>query len=192
MGVPNQGCNMAIRLPSYLHRNRHGILYFRLTIPSEYRPYIGVSELYRSLGTASIREASPIAQSLYSALRRVFSTIDAATMPKHKTTPHEPFLIDPERLQETLRHAKTHHRLIDRIEELEQVVANLRLQSAQQQTQHKRELGIAIRTAAVATSATPTPPATQPPPLLLIPRRSPSWRRSWAPGCSSALHGAWH
>jgi hypothetical protein len=28
---------MAYRLPAHLHRNRHGVLYFRLTVPNDIR-----------------------------------------------------------------------------------------------------------------------------------------------------------
>ncbi|WP_257249326.1 site-specific integrase [Burkholderia cepacia] len=154
---------MAYKLPSHLHRNRHGILYFRLTIPQEYRPYIGVSELYRSLGTASVREAVPLAQSLHNALRCAFSAIDTRAMSEHEKTPPAPPLIDPAALQATLKHAKERHRLIDKIEELEQAVTTLHLQRGQQQKQHRRELGIAIRAAATpAASAPPAPPPASP------------------------------
>ena len=156
---------MAYKLPAHLHRNRHGILYFRLTIPREYRPYIGVCELYRSLGTASVREAVPLAQSLHNALRCAFSAIDTRAMSEHEKKPPAPAPIDSAALQATLKHAKERHRLIDKIEELEQAATQSHLQRVQQQKQHRRELGIAIRAAAApAAPASPvTPPAS---PLL--------------------------
>lgn len=132
---------MAYKLPAHLHRNRHGMLYFRLTIPQEYRPYIGVSELYRSLGTASVREAVPLALSLHNALRCAFSASDTRAMSESPAPP----VIDLAALQATLKHAKKRHRQIDRIEELDQTVTELHRQRVQQQVQHKRELAIAIR-----------------------------------------------
>ncbi|MCA8268954.1 site-specific integrase [Burkholderia vietnamiensis] len=154
---------MAYKLPSHLHRNRHGMLYFRLTIPQEYRPYIGVSELYRSLGTANVREAVPLAQSLHNALRCAFSAIDTRAMSEHEKTPPAPTPIDPAALQSTLKHAKERHRLIDKVEEMEQAVTQLHLQRVQQQKQHRRELGIAIHAAsAPAAPASPVMPPASP------------------------------
>jgi len=158
---------MAYKLPAHLHRNRHGILYFRLTIPREYRPYIGVSELYRSLGTASVREAVPLAQSLHNALRCAFSAIDTRPKSEHEKTPPVLPVIDPAALQATLKHAKERHRLLDRIERQDEAETKLRREIEQQQRQHKRELAIAIRAAAAtapaAAASAPTPPAS---PLL--------------------------
>ncbi|WP_152986197.1 DUF6538 domain-containing protein [Burkholderia sp. lig30] len=148
---------MAYKLPAHLHRNRHGILYFRLTIPREYRPYIGVSELYRSLGTASVREAVPLAQSLHNALRCAFSAIDTRPMSEHEKTPPVLPVIDPAALQATLKHAKERHRLLDRIERQDEAETKLRREIEQQQRQHKRELAIAIRAAAATAPAAAAP-----------------------------------
>ena len=55
---------MAYRLPSHLHRNRHGMLYFRLAIPNDMRSIIGQHEIYGSLGTSSVKEATEAAQTI--------------------------------------------------------------------------------------------------------------------------------
>ncbi|MFZ6673522.1 DUF6538 domain-containing protein [Undibacterium sp. Xuan67W] len=49
---------MGIRLPSNLHRTRHGVLYFRLNIPEDLHDFFETKVIYRSLLTSSIRLAS--------------------------------------------------------------------------------------------------------------------------------------
>lgn len=66
---------MAYRLPSHLHRNRHGTLYLRLAVPTDLRPIIGKAEIYRSLHTASVRLAADSAQTLKIALQRLFDEL---------------------------------------------------------------------------------------------------------------------
>lgn len=163
---------MAYKIPSYLHRNRHGILYFRLAIPREYRPYIGVSELYRSLGTANVREAAPLARSLYNAFQRTFCAIETCAMSDDKTSPTAS-PIDPVALQATIKQAKERHRLIDQIEALEQAVTDQHRQRIAQQTQHKRELAIAMRAAASAAPVAPAPATPTPPPVSPAPAPAP-------------------
>ncbi len=68
---------MAYRLPSHLHRNRHGVLYLRLRIPTHLQPLLGQREVYRSLGTASVRQAARVAETLRTAFYAIF---DAAPM----------------------------------------------------------------------------------------------------------------
>lgn len=48
---------MRIKLPAHLHRNRYGVLYFRIAIPRDLRPFFPTKEVYRSLCTASISKA---------------------------------------------------------------------------------------------------------------------------------------
>jgi hypothetical protein len=48
---------MTLKLPSHLHRNRHGVFYFRRAVPADLRGYFPTRELYRSLKTASRSEA---------------------------------------------------------------------------------------------------------------------------------------
>jgi integrase len=66
---------MPFRLPAYLHRNRHGMLYFRLTVPPDLRPIVGQAEIYRSLGSVSVRQAADMAQTLRYTLQRLFSAL---------------------------------------------------------------------------------------------------------------------
>ncbi|GJH34206.1 site-specific integrase [Paraburkholderia hospita] len=68
---------MPFRLPAYLHRNRHGMLYFRLTVPPDLRPVVGQAEIYRSLGHVSVRQAAAMAQTLRITLQRLFSSLRA-------------------------------------------------------------------------------------------------------------------
>jgi hypothetical protein len=48
---------MAFKLPSHLHRSQSGILLFRIAIPADIRHHFGTKEIYRSLRTASVRQA---------------------------------------------------------------------------------------------------------------------------------------
>jgi integrase len=82
---------MAIRLPSHLHRARSGILHFRIAIPPDLRQYFNTVEIYRSLRTASVREAAPAAQALTQALKRAFHQLRSGTMSSNKKTPTDPF-----------------------------------------------------------------------------------------------------
>lgn len=75
---------MAIKLPSHLHRNRHGVLYFRLTIPSDLRSYFKPREIYRSLGTAHIRLAADHGTVLALEFRRLFTRLRDAIMNNKK------------------------------------------------------------------------------------------------------------
>lgn len=69
---------MAFKLPAHLHRNRYGVLYFRLAIPEDLRPLFGVRECWRSLGTSSVREASLTAQTLKASLQQLFCQLRGA------------------------------------------------------------------------------------------------------------------
>jgi integrase len=78
---------MAFKLPSHLHRARSGILHFRIAIPPDLRPHFTIREIYRSLRTASVREATPFAQVLAEAAKRVFQQIRNETMSDRKKPP---------------------------------------------------------------------------------------------------------
>ena len=82
---------MAIKLPSHLHRARSGILHFRIAIPPDLYPHFTTREIYRSLRTASVRDAAPAAQALARAARRVFLQLRNQSMSSTKKTPVEPF-----------------------------------------------------------------------------------------------------
>jgi integrase len=55
---------MPIRLPSYLHRNRCGVLGFRVVIPSDLRLFFPAKEYRLSLRTSALSDAKLIAQCL--------------------------------------------------------------------------------------------------------------------------------
>jgi integrase len=82
---------MPIRLPSHLHRARSGILHFRIAVPPDLKPCFTTREIYRSLRTASVRDAVPAAQMLAEAVKRTFQQLRSHTMSKQKKTPTDPF-----------------------------------------------------------------------------------------------------
>ena len=83
---------MAYRLPAYLHRNRHGILYFRLTVPPDLRPVVGQAEIYRSLDTANVQRAADTAQTLQIEFRAIFRQLrhQRVCQEKQKGRPEAP------------------------------------------------------------------------------------------------------
>jgi prophage DNA circulation protein len=66
---------MAIRFASKLHRNRHGVLYFRIKVQLDIQDHFPAKEIYRSLKTANIREASDTAQGLSILFKRAFKEL---------------------------------------------------------------------------------------------------------------------
>lgn len=73
---------MSIKLPAYLHRNRHGVFGFRVVIPRALRVSFPATEYRLSVGTANIRQAKQVAvrlasfsQDYFHRVRRM-STID--------------------------------------------------------------------------------------------------------------------
>jgi integrase len=80
---------MPFKLPSHLHRARSGILHFRIAVPPDVRQYFTIREIYRSLHTASVREATPLAQTLSAAAKRIFQQIRSETMPDQKKPPRD-------------------------------------------------------------------------------------------------------
>lgn len=81
---------MAYCLPSHLHRSRCGILYFRIAIPADLYRYFPTREIYRSLRTANVRNAVPVAQALARAAKRVFLQLRAQPMSNPKKLPVGP------------------------------------------------------------------------------------------------------
>ena len=75
---------MAIEIHSHLHRNRHGILYFRLTIPGDLRHSFRRGEIYRSLGTPQVRQATEHVLTLQAAFRCLFNQLRDAIMNNKK------------------------------------------------------------------------------------------------------------
>lgn len=71
---------MPIRLPSHLHRNRCGILYFRIAIPADLRVHFGQAEVYRSLDTAKVIDAALSAQTLALSFKNLFCQLREESM----------------------------------------------------------------------------------------------------------------
>ena len=71
---------MPIRLPSHLHRNRCGILYFRIAIPADLRVHFGQAEVYRSLDTAKVIDAALSAQTLALSFKNLFRQLREESM----------------------------------------------------------------------------------------------------------------
>jgi len=82
---------MAIKLPSHLHRSRSGILHFRIAIPPDLRHHFASREIYRSLRTASVREAVPAAQALSQAAKHAFQRLRKSDMSEQKKTASGPY-----------------------------------------------------------------------------------------------------
>ncbi len=108
---------MAFKLPSHLRRSRSGVLHFRIAIPSDLQHYFNTNEIYRSLKTVSVRKATPAAQTLSIAFKRVFSEIRQRPMSDQNKAPKNP-LIDPVRLNELMRFTKQRLVYQDEIEAL--------------------------------------------------------------------------
>lgn len=107
---------MAYRLPAHLHRNRYGTLYFRLVIPTDLCAAFGQSEIYRSLRTASVREATIAAQAYTIAVRRLFSEMRG---------------MDPTRLKDLVLRKKHELELADVFEQHEAELASLKRKAMQ-------------------------------------------------------------
>lgn len=144
---------MAYRLPANLHRNRHGTLYFRLTIPADLKHLFEQRELYRSLSTARVREAADKAQVLRIAFRSAFNDLRSLYCMSNQ---EKPASVDLARLQELTRHTKTTLALKDKIDHLEADLVEATQERIQADKQHRRELAIAI--AAKRASAEPAKP----------------------------------
>lgn len=133
---------MAYRLPAHLHRNRHGVLYFRLSVPADIRLLVGQREIYRSLNTASVREAADSAQALRIAFWAYFGELRALIMSEDEKTLSA---VDINRLNELMRVTKDKLRLRDKIDELEEKLFEQHLETERSRKRHARELEIAIQ-----------------------------------------------
>lgn len=107
---------MAIRVASSLHRNRYGILYFRMAVPADLRHRFQCKEIYRSLRTASITGATETAQTLSIILKQAFTELRQQSMSDDQDTSKRP----PISLDDVLKHAREKLYLRSRIDELEQ------------------------------------------------------------------------
>jgi integrase len=127
---------MAIRLASHLSRNRYGVLYFRLAVPLDVRPYFAVKEIYRSLQTARLSEAIIGAHTLLIACTRVFNEIRRQTMSDSNSAPKE---LKPD-LASIVKHAKEKISLKEKIEALETKLELSEDDSRQQRLQRQEML----------------------------------------------------
>jgi hypothetical protein len=66
---------MAIHAPTHLHVSRHGIFYFRITIPAALRTHFGVCEVKRSLKTRHRRTAIQLARVCATQYEGLFATL---------------------------------------------------------------------------------------------------------------------
>jgi integrase len=80
---------MAIKLPSHLHRSRSGVLHFRIAIPPDLRHHFASREIYRSLRTPNVRDATSAAQALSAAFKRGFRRLRQETMPNTNKAPYD-------------------------------------------------------------------------------------------------------
>ena len=132
---------MAYRLPAHLHRNRHGVLYFRLAVPADLRPMLGQAEIYRSLNTSSVRQAADAAQTLRIELWAIFRECRTVTTQEEEKTPP----VDLQRLKDVTAFAKQKLKLQDRRDEQEAALYDEIIQRKAERKQHERELNIAIQ-----------------------------------------------
>lgn len=133
---------MGYRLPAYLHRNRHGTLYFRLAVPDDIRHVLGQKEIYRSLNTSSVRQAADAAQTFRITLGAIFRELRSPPMPDDdKDSP----AIDWSGFDITVAVAKEKARHWDKIEELQAELAAEISEGQRRRRQHERELDVAIK-----------------------------------------------
>lgn len=133
---------MAYRLPAHLHRNRHGILYFRLAVPADLRPMIGQGEIYSSLNTSSVRQAADAAQALKAELWAIFRGLRSIAMSDEEQT--QPTL-NLEYLRILMAEKKKLLKKDDELDGAKAYIAELEARLLGAKKQHARELDIAIQ-----------------------------------------------
>jgi len=135
--------NMAIRIASLLHRNRYGMLYFRMSIPADLQQHFGCKEIYRSLRTASITDATIAAQKLSIALRQAFAEFRLRTMSNAKKK-SPPLSFSMELI---VKHARETRYLRSRIEDAEKEAEDARDARRQDHQRNKETLELVVREA---------------------------------------------
>lgn len=153
---------MAIKLPSHLHRSRSGILHFRIAIPPDLRHHFASREIYRSLSTASVRDAALAAQMLSNDLKRVFTAIRQQAMSDQNKFPQDPLTVfsNLPDVRARIKQAGIQVRLREQeiaLEQAEELLAESAERLALVNAQHERELALVLK--ATATPATSTPPS---------------------------------
>src|ERR1700712_6028931 len=124
---------MAFRLPAYLHRNRYGTLYLRLAVPVDLRPLVGRAEIYRSLGTASVRDAADCVLTLRATFKRAFELLQV-TGGGHMDEAAQ------RALQVLLEQRKREAHRMEMRDELEQQVSRMKSEQFQRESHYIREL----------------------------------------------------
>lgn len=141
---------MAYRLPAHLHRNRHGVLYFRLAVPNDIQHLLCQREIYRSLSTSNVRQAADVAQALRAAFGAIFIRLRCLIMSKQEKAAHEAwnaFTQLPD-LRLRLNNAGMQVAIEEQQQALDQqeaMIVNLAIEQSNQNDRHERELNIAMR-----------------------------------------------
>lgn len=143
---------MAIKLPSHLHRSRSGILHFRIAIPPDLRHHFASREIYRSLSTASVRDAALAAQMLSNDLKRVFTAIRQQTMSDQNKSPQDPLTIfsNLPDVRARIKQAGIQVRLREQeiaLEQADELLADSAERLALVSAQHERELALVLKAA---------------------------------------------
>lgn len=141
---------MAYRLPAHLHRNRHGMLYFRLVVPTDIRHLLSQREIYRSLSTSSVRQAADSAQALKIAFGAIFRQLRTLVMSEQEKSAQEAWktFVQLPDLRLRLNNAGKQVALEEQQKQLDKQdaeIVNLLSENASRSAQHERELDIAIR-----------------------------------------------
>jgi integrase len=149
---------MAIKLPSHLHRSRSGILHFRIAIPPDLRHHFASREIYRSLSTASVRDAALAAQTLSNDLKRVFTAIRQQSMSDPNKSPQDPLTIfsNLPDVRARIKQAGIQVRLREQeiaLEQAEEMLADSAERLALASVQHERELAALVMSVASASAA---------------------------------------
>jgi integrase len=153
---------MAIKLPSHLHRSRSGILHFRIAIPPDLRHHFASREIYRSLSTASVRDAALAAQMLSNDLKRVFTAIRQQTMSDQNKSPQDPLTVfsNLPDVRARIKQAGIEVRLREQeiaLEQAEELLADSAERLALVSAQHERELALVLKAASATPAASTTP-----------------------------------
>lgn len=141
MGVPTRR-NMATKLPANLRRNRYGVLYFRIGVPKDLRHHFDTAEIYKSLNTASVRQAASDAQALSATFKHIFLTIRQRQMSDGNDEAKGP---EQPKLLEIMRLAKQRLRYQAKIDQLTDELDASILQQHRLMAQHRRELALVFK-----------------------------------------------
>ena len=136
---------MGIKLPSNLHRNRHGVLYFRLNIPKDLHGYFETKVIYRSLRTSSIRLATDAVQTMALKAKHLFKELRSQPMSEKTKTSAETWndFIQLSDLRLRIKLAGLQVAAQEQAAEIaqkEQLIANLDVEQSQMKQRHAEEL----------------------------------------------------